>query len=143
MLPTFLFLMVWKCISQTLSTVSSFSNVTKPNPRCLLVCWSISITASSTLPANHCHKLPPFIWTTNPDRHIVSNLDVFEFDDFPLFQPFFRGVTSCWKYFPKFCTISLHFVDLTHVGRRLRRIPTKIKPLQSPDETEPLHPQPL
>ena len=42
--------MVWKCISQTLSTVSSFSNVTKPNPRCLLVCWSINMTASSTLP---------------------------------------------------------------------------------------------
>lgn len=47
---TFLFLMVWKWISQTLSTVSSFSKVTKPNPRCLFVCWSISITASSTLP---------------------------------------------------------------------------------------------
>ena len=48
---TFLFLIVWKWISQTLSTVSSCSKVTKPKPRCLLVCWSINMTASSTLPA--------------------------------------------------------------------------------------------
>ena len=47
---TFLFLMVWKCISHTFSTVSSRVNVTKPNPRCRFVCWSMSITASSTLP---------------------------------------------------------------------------------------------
>ena len=53
---TFLFLIVWKCISQTLSTVSSFSNVTKPNPRCRLVCWSINMTASSTFPDNKNHS---------------------------------------------------------------------------------------
>ena len=38
-------------MSQTLSTVSSTAKVTKPNPRWRLVCWSISITASSTAPA--------------------------------------------------------------------------------------------
>ena len=42
--------MVWKWISHTLSTTSSFSKVTNPKPLCLLVCWSISITASSTFP---------------------------------------------------------------------------------------------
>ena len=52
---TFLFLMVWKWISQTLSTASSCSKVTNPKPRCLLVCWSINMTASSTLPATRGH----------------------------------------------------------------------------------------
>lgn len=45
---TFLPLIVWKWISHILSTTSSDSNVTNPKPRCRFVCWSISITASST-----------------------------------------------------------------------------------------------
>lgn len=69
---TFLFLIVWKWISQMRSTTSSKSiktinqdefsifnrqsinapsaRLTKPKPRWRFVCWSISITASSTFP---------------------------------------------------------------------------------------------
>ena len=68
--PTFLFLMVWKCISHTRSTVSSVSNVTNPNPRCLLVCWSINMTASSTLPETR-HQLQTNVSSQKSKQFLV------------------------------------------------------------------------
>ena len=124
---TFLFLMVWKWISQTLSTVSSCSKVTKPKPRCLLVCWSINITASSTFPGKCCHEFPPstYLGTIDQDHQKWANTITFI-----IILIFFRGMISRWIYSPNFCRT--HYVDLNaHVGSgRLWRIPTKIKPLQ-------------
>ena len=48
---TILLLISWKWTSHTLSTVSSLLKVTKPKPRCLLVCLSCISIASSI-----CHR---------------------------------------------------------------------------------------